>query len=110
MGTNLQLFGGNADVIEQMQRIALQNNENIVLQSQLAANVEMEDANEEFGGVISKADAGNNDPFAPVEMSNFEGLTPDQIRDLMNACPDSYEQDSYIDESEDDGQPKEYIC
>jgi hypothetical protein len=91
VGTNLQLFGGNADVIEQMQRIALQNNENIVLQSQMAANVEMEDANEEFGGVISKADAGNNDPFAPVEMSNFEGLTPDQIRDLMNACPDSYE-------------------
>lgn len=93
-----------------MQSIVLQNNENIVLQSQMAANVETEDANEEFGGVMSKADAGNNDPLAPIEMSNFEGLTPDQIRDLMNPGPDSYEQDSYIDESEDDGQPKEYIC
>jgi|LauGreDrversion4_2_1035121.scaffolds.fasta_scaffold577874_3 hypothetical protein len=69
----------------------------------MVANVDMEDANEQYGGPNSKFDAGVKDPFAPVEMSNFEGLTPDQIRDLMNACPDSYEQESYIEESEDDG-------
>ena len=48
--------------------------------------------------------------FNSMEQFNFEGLTSDQIRELMAACPESFEQDSDIDQSEDDGQPKVYIC
>lgn len=43
------------------------------------------------------------DPFAPVEQFDFEGLTPDQIRDLLAGCPDSFEHNTYSEQSEDDG-------
>lgn len=53
------------------------------------------------------------DPFSGLDRANFSGLSPDAIRDLMAACPDSFEHDSFSDDSQNqqDGQgPKEYIC
>ena len=47
------------------------------------------------------ADAG--DPFNSVEQFNLDGLTAEQIRELMAACPESFEQDSEMEQSEDDG-------
>lgn len=49
-----------------------------------------------------------NDPFAPVERINYSGLSPEEIRDLLAACPDSLDQ---ISSYEDDGdQQREYVC
>jgi len=40
------------------------------------------------------------DPFAPVERINYSGLSPEEIRDLLAACPDSMDQ-TFSDEEGD---------
>lgn len=77
--------------MEQMHKIQLQNNENIVLQSQLTSGVDKDDAQ----GLTEQQFLKNNFQTTDLlEQFNFEGLTADQIRELMAAGQESLEQDS----------------
>ena len=110
------MFNTNSEALsnlDQITKINLQNNENIVLQSQATSVIEREIDNQmpdQANKKQFKNDSEFLDPFAPVEALNLEGLSPDQIRELMGVCADSYEHSIYSEEGEDDGQPREYIC
>lgn len=80
--------------MEQLHKIQLQNNENIVLQSQLTSGVDKDDAQ----GLNEQQFLKNNFQTTDLlEQFNFEGLTADQIRELMAAGQESLEQDSESD-------------